>query len=142
MRSDPRATIRPLVRTDAAELEALSHTIASLIAMRDVEGLRRLLAPGFVARSFTGESTGADAFLAAIASIPGEIAFVRVGELQIDVDGDKALVTGVQEAQLTIDGTVVDDRRGFIDYFARLDGAWLLKVAVDVGSLPGQGRRP
>jgi hypothetical protein len=130
------------MRTDVAELEALSHVIAAAIAGRDIATLRHLLAPGFVARSFIGESTGADVFLQAIASIPGEIGFVRVGDLQIDVDGDKALVTGVQEAQLTVEGSVVDDRRGFIDYFARVDGAWLLKVAVDVGSLRADGRRP
>jgi hypothetical protein len=130
------------MRTDVSELEAVSHLIAAAIAGRDLVTLRRLLAPGFVARSFSGDSTGADAFLQGVASIPGEIGFVRVGDLQIDVDGDKALVTGVQEAQLTVDGSVVDDRRGFIDYFARVDGAWLLKVAVDVGSLPAEGRRP
>lgn len=130
------------MRTDVSELEAISHTIAAAIAGRDVETVRRLLAPGFVARSFSGESTDAEAFLETIARIPGEIGFVRVGDFQIDIDGDAALVTGVQEAQLTIDGSVVDDRRGFIDYFARIDGGWLLKVAVDVGSLSADGRRP
>jgi hypothetical protein len=130
------------MRTDVSELEAISHTIAAAIAGRDIVTLRGLLAPGFVARSFSGESTGADAFLEAIARIPGEIGFVRVGDVRIDIDGDKALVTGVQQAQLTVDGSVVDDRRGFVDYFTRVDGAWLLKVAVDAGSLPADGRRP
>jgi ketosteroid isomerase-like protein len=119
--------------TDAADLEALSHSIASAISKRDVAALRALLAPGFVARSPHGASGDADAFLSGITSIPGDIAFVHVENLQVDVHGDGALVTGQQHAQVTIDGAVIDDHRSFVDFFVRTEGTWLLRVAVDIG---------
>jgi ketosteroid isomerase-like protein len=119
--------------TDAADLEALSHRIASSIAARDVVRLRALLAPGFVARSPNGPASDAYAFLNGITTIPGEIVFVRVEQLQVDVHGDGALVTGQQHAQVRVDGSVIDDRRSFVDFFVRIGGRWLLQVAVDFG---------
>jgi Domain of unknown function (DUF4440) len=52
--------------------------------------------------------------------------------LTTDVSGDSAIVTGVQHAQLTIDGAVVDDRRSFVDWFVREEGDWRLRLAVDL----------
>ena len=119
--------------SDADTLTELSHQIAAAIALRDVARLRGLLAPGFVARSMSGPPSEADAFLNGIASIPAETLFVRVENLQIDVEGDGALVTGVQQAQLRIDGNVVEDRRSFVDYFVRSGRQWKLRVAIDFG---------
>jgi hypothetical protein len=52
------------------------------------------------------------------------------------VSGDAAIVTGVQQAQLKIDGAVVIDRRPFVDWFVKEAGDWRLRVAVD---LPATG---
>ena len=120
--------------TDADALIDLSHTIASAIATRDVSMLGRLLAPGFAQRSPGGANNGAEAFLHAIMQIPGEIVFVRVGDLQVDVVGDSAVLTGIQTAQVKMDDQVIDDRRAFVDYFIRIDGRWLLRTAVDLAT--------
>jgi hypothetical protein len=41
-------------------------------------------------------------------------------------------VTGIQHAQVRIDGKVIDDRRPFVDWFVFNHGSWKIQVAVDV----------
>src|SRR5262245_5777412 len=118
--------------TDREALLEISAAMASAIAARDVQTLAGFLAPGFVHRAPGGPSSERAAFLEEIAGIPGEIAFVRIETLEVDVAADGALVTGVQHAQVTVDGTVYDDRRAFVDFFVRVQGAWRLQVAVDL----------
>jgi len=114
-------------------IEASEH-IATAIARRDVRAIRALLAPDFVHRTIGGEATDVETFLRAIEQIHGEIVFIKLDELQIDVSGTGALVTGMQHAQVRIDGQVVDDRRPFVDWFVKDAGEWRIRVAVD---LPG-----
>jgi hypothetical protein len=57
---------------------------------------------------------------------------VKLEELEVDVCASGALVTGVQHAQVLIDGQVVDDRRGFVDWFVKHAGEWRIQAAVDL----------
>jgi hypothetical protein len=120
--------------SDTKTLIELSHAIASAIAVRDISMIGRLLAPGFAQRTPGGASNGAEAFLHAIMQIPGQIVFVRVEDLEVDIVGDSAVLTGIQTAQLNVEGRVIDDRRAFVDYFVRIDGRWLLRTAVDLAT--------
>jgi hypothetical protein len=116
---------------DREKLIDLSNRLATAIARRDIATVRSLLATGFVQRHAGGDGIDADAFLDGIAQLPGDILFVRVEGLTVDVTGDHALVTGRQRAQLNIDGSVVDDRRSFVDWFVREGGDWKLRAAID-----------
>ena len=116
---------------DDAELLRISQEIANAIGRRDVQALGAMLAPGFVHRSFSGATADATAFLDGVAGIPGEIVAVRLERITVDVAGDAALLTGVQYAQVRIDGQVVDDRRAFADFFVRAAGEWKLRAAAD-----------
>ena len=113
------------------ELKHLSEQIAAAIGRRDVDTLRDVLAPGFVHRSHDGERSDDEAFLSGIAQIPGEIRSVQLESLFIDECPTGALVSGVQRAQLVVNGEVIDDHRGFVDWFVRIDGAWRLQAALD-----------
>jgi ketosteroid isomerase-like protein len=117
---------------DREQLIDLSKRLAAAIARRDVAAVRSILATGFVQRPVGGDAIEAEAFLTGIAEIPGEILFVRVERLTVDVTGDHAIVTGRQRAQLNIDGSVVDDQRCFVDWFVREAGEWKLRAAVDL----------
>jgi hypothetical protein len=117
---------------DREQLLELSERLAAAISRRDVAGIRALLANGFVQRPAGGNAVEADAFLEGITQIPGDILFVKVAQLTVDVSGDGALVTGVQQAQLKIDGAVVIDRRPFVDWFVKEAGDWKLRVAIDL----------
>lgn len=121
---------------DRERLIGVSETLAAAIARRDVAAIRGLLAYGFVHRTPGGDTVETDGFLSGIALIPGDILFVTVEQLTVDLSGDAAIVTGIQHAQVAIDGAIVDDRRSFVDWFIREAGEWRLRVAVD---LPADG---
>ena len=121
------------------QITAVAEHIAQAIGARDTGRLRLLLAPGFTHRTHGGDAVGLEAFLEGIAGIPGEIMFVRLEDLRVDLTPAGALVTGFQHARLNIDGKTVDDRRGFIDWFVAVDGQWKVQAAVDLPDpAPGQ----
>ena len=47
-----------------------------------------------------------------------------------------ALVTGIQYAQVVVDGQLIEDRRRFIDWFVEDADLWRIQAAVD---LPASG---
>jgi hypothetical protein len=110
----------------------VSEKIAAAIARRDVTAIRKLLAPGFVHRTHGGAGVDAEAFLRAVEGIPGEITFVKLEQIAIDMAATGALVTGVQHAQVLLNGQVVEDRRGFVDWFVQHAGTWRIQAAVDL----------
>ena len=116
---------------DREQLIELSERLAAAIGRRDVAAVGGLLATGFVQRHAGGEPVDADAFLGGIANLPGEILSVKVEQLSVDLAGDGAIVTGMQQAQLKIEGELVDDRRAFVDWFVREAGEWRLRAAID-----------
>jgi hypothetical protein len=109
-----------------------AERMADAIARRHPAAIRDLLAPGFVHRTHGGAGADADAFIMAIEAIPFEIMSVRLEQLEIDICATGALVTGIQHAQVRVNGQVVDDRRGFIDWFVQHAGAWRIQAAVDL----------
>ena len=117
---------------DAQAVMDASRAMPDAIARRDVDTVATLLASDFVYRSPGGEATGSDPFLEGIRQIPGEIVFVKLESVQIDVAGDGAIAIGIQHALVRIDGQDIDDRRAFIDWFVRHDKVWKLRVAVDL----------
>ena len=119
---------------DERAVQEAAVAIAEAIAKRDVEALARALAPGFRHRTPGGEAQDAGAFLAAIEQIPGEILFVRLDSLAIEVADNAALATGIQHAQVRIEGQTIDDRRAFVDWFVKHEGEWRIRLAVDLPS--------
>src|SRR5688500_6067412 len=122
---------------DRMRIAAAAEGVAAAIGARDVIALRSLLAPGFVHRTHGGEVAGLEKFLTGITAIPGEIIFVKLEDLRLDVTPAGVLATGVQHAQLRIDGQTIDDRRGFIDWSVDVNGEWKIQTAVDVAMTPG-----
>jgi hypothetical protein len=117
---------------DRMRIAAAAEAVAAAIGARDVHALRGLLAPGFTHRTHGGEAAGLETFLAGIAAIPGEIVFVKLDDVRIDVTPTGVLVTGFQHARLQIDHQTIDDRRGFIDWFVEANGEWKIQAAVDL----------
>jgi hypothetical protein len=120
------------VSSDEFVLHQMAHAIADAIARREVGIISGLLAPGFTYHGDGGATTSdAEAFLEGIRGIPGDIGFVRVERVTVDVAGDAAMVTGAQHAQVVVEGEAIDDRRAFADFFVRIDGSWKLKAGAD-----------
>jgi ketosteroid isomerase-like protein len=117
---------------EAAAVERVAQAIAAAIGRKDVGALARMLAPGFVYRTPSDAPRDAARFLAAIGQIPGDIVFVRLENMTIDVADGGAVVTGIQHAQVRVDGKAIDDKRPFVDWFVKHDGEWLIRLALDV----------
>ena len=113
---------------------SLSEQLAAAIARRDVAAVRGFLVEGFVQRPAGGDAVDAETFLANISRIPGDILFVKVEQLTVDIWDNSAIVTGIQQARLEIDGSVVNDRRAFVDWFVKDAGDWKLRTAVDLAA--------
>jgi ketosteroid isomerase-like protein len=112
------------------------EALAAAISRRDSGALAALLDPAFQLRTPGAAPTSADAFLAGIRAIPGEILFVRLEQVEIDVSGEGALATGVQHAQVRVEAQTIDDRKPFVDWFVKdASGAWKLRVALDLPEL-------
>jgi hypothetical protein len=117
---------------DHDEVAEAARQLAAAIGRRDLNAIREWLAPGFVHRALDGDRADADAFLEAIAGIPGDIMSVTLDLLVVDPTPAGALVTGIQHARVMVDGQVIEDRRAFVDWFVRADGAWRIQAAVDL----------
>jgi len=116
------------------EVAEAAERLAAAIGRRDFATIRASLAPDFIHRTAGGARVDTEAFFRAIEQIPGEITFVRLEQMEVDLCASGALVTGVQHAQVLVNGHVVDDRRRFVDWFVRHGGEWRIQAAVD---LPG-----
>jgi ketosteroid isomerase-like protein len=111
-----------------------ARRMAAAIGRRDRAAVRALVVDAFVQRTIGGVAVDIERFLAAIEQIPGEILSVDLAELEVDVDGDHAIVTGLQHARVRVDGKVIDDKRPFVDWMVKRGGAWRFRAAID---LPG-----
>ena len=120
------------MREEAESLRRAAADIAAAIGRKDVDTVVQWLAPGFIHRSPGGAGSDARSFAQAIRDIPGEILFVRLEAVEVDVSDAGALVTGIQHARVRIEGTEIDDRRAFVDWFVKRDGEWRILVAVDL----------
>jgi len=111
--------------------EAASQ-IAAAIGRRDLGTIRKMLAPGFVQRTHGGSAVDGEAFLSAIEQIPGQILLVELERVEVDVSPAGALVTGIQHAKVAVDGQTIEERRAFVDWFAKHAGEWRIQAAVDL----------
>lgn len=118
--------------TETVGVVAVAADIAAAIERRDTETLGKLLAPDFVYRTPAGDQRNAEAFLQGVRDIPGEIVFVRLANMEVDLSPAGALVTGIQHARVRVEGQDIDDRRAFVDWFVREAEVWRLRTAVDL----------
>ena len=116
-----------------------SEAIALAISRRDTATLRTRFAPGFTHRTHGGSAVDLEGFLRGIEAIPGEIVAVRLEGAVVDPTPTGAIVTGTQYAAVRIDGVLHEERRGFVDWFVRVDGAWRIQAAVDLPAPLSEG---
>ena len=120
---------------ELAGVTTAAHDLAGAISRRDSAAIRELLTSDFVLRTPGQGAADVEAFVAGIQQIPGEIVFVQLENLVIDVHAGIALATGIQRVQLRLDGKLVDDACPFVDWFVRGDdGRWRVRVAVDLSA--------
>jgi ketosteroid isomerase-like protein len=128
--------------TDLDRVKQAALDVAAAIERRDVEALAAALAPGFLYRSPGSETRTREAFLEGVSGIPGEILFVRLETIDVDLSEAAALVSGIQHARVRIDGKEIDDRRAFVDWFVRVGPEWKIRAAIDLPLVEETPARP
>jgi hypothetical protein len=108
--------------------------IADAIGARDLARLRTLMSRDFIHRQAGAGWSDAEAFLAAIERIPGDIVSVQLAQVEIDMAGGSALVTGIQQARVRLDGELIEDTRAFVDWLVNESGTWRLRAAIELAS--------
>jgi ketosteroid isomerase-like protein len=120
------------------QIREAEDRIVEAIRTKDVESLAVELTDDFI-HSTPGGADDQDrsAFLKAIRDMPHNILDLRLDDLRVRVLGEVALLTGVQQARVSIeDGSIVEGATAFVDVFVWSGDAWRLRHAVGV-ELPG-----
>jgi ketosteroid isomerase-like protein len=117
---------------DDDRVRAIARDIANAIGRKDLDALSALMAPGFVHRTVGGDTLDAEAFLRGIEAIPGDIVSIVLEQVTVDVSDQSALATGIQRAQVRVNGEIVNDRGAFVDWFVKVGGEWRIRVAVSL----------
>jgi hypothetical protein len=104
--------------------EALFHAIAA----RDVAMLSRVTAPDF-RYEHQGQTGDRKAFLDAIATRTSTVEWITNEDLRLRVDGDHAILCGVQRAMVLLEGQRIADQGTFCDRWEKRDGKWLVTFA-------------
>jgi ketosteroid isomerase-like protein len=116
----------------------IEDDIIAAIKSKDTVALEPMLAEEFVYRTHFGAEADKAAFLESIASFPFEILSLRGEELNVNVFGDTAVLTGLQIAVARPpEGETEESAVAFTDIFLWRGGRWLMVLAYGV-ELPSE----
>ncbi|HEV7747426.1 MAG TPA: nuclear transport factor 2 family protein [Pyrinomonadaceae bacterium] len=120
------------------EVLAIEREIMAAIRLKDAAVLQPMLAGDFCYRTHFGAETDKAGFLQSVTSSPFEILSLHGEELNVNIYGDTAVLTGVQIAEARPpEGEKEESVVAFTDVFVRRDGRWLLVLAYGV-ELPSE----
>ena len=129
------------INDDTAAVEAIlqiERDIRTAIKNKDASALEPMLAEEFVYRTHFGAEVDKRAFLESIASFPIEILSLRGEDLNVNLFGETAVLTGLQLAEARPpEGEPEQSAVAFTDVFVRRDGGWLMALAYGV-ELPSE----
>jgi ketosteroid isomerase-like protein len=121
-----------------AEVLALESEIMAAIRQKDAAALAPMLGDDFCYRTHFGAETDKAGFLQSVTSTPFEILSLHGEELNVNIYGDTAVITGVQIAEARPpEGEKEESVVAFTDVFVRRDGRWLMVLAYGV-ELPSE----
>ena len=121
-----------------AEVLAIEGEIMAAIRRKDAAALEPMLADDFCYRTHFGAETDKAGFLQSVTSTPFEILSLHGEELNVNIYGDTAVLTGVQIAEARPpEGEKEESVVAFTDVFVRRDGRWLMVLAYGV-ELPSE----
>jgi len=118
---------------ERTQVMSAAHELAAAIGKRDSDAVARLLAPGFLLRTPGGLPVGLADFIAGIRQLPEGIEFVKLRDLEVDLQDGQAIATGIQHARVRMDGQTFDELKPFVDWFVRDgSGRWQVRVALEL----------
>src|SRR5258708_1842547 len=110
---------------DVARLQEIQQELPAAWKARDRATLERLLAPDWVVTHVAGQRiTRAEVFRDMLESDAMQMTSSTVGDVEVRVFGDAAVVTGRTHAQGTQSGAPFDVTLRFTDVFVRRGDQW------------------
>jgi ketosteroid isomerase-like protein len=123
---------------DAEAILQLERMIMAAIKSKDAAALSPLLADEFIYRTHFGAEADKEGFLQSIDSFPIEIMSLRGEELNLNIFGETAVLTGIQRAEARVPaGEPEESAVAFTDVFVRRGDRWLMVLAYGV-ELPSE----
>lgn len=123
----------PNLDTAEAQVFAIERDVMTAIQNKDATTLAPLLADDFHYRTHFGAETDKSGFLQSIVSSPFEILSLHGEELNVNIYGDTAVLTGVQIAEARPpEGEKEESVVAFTDVFVRRNGRWAMVLAYAV----------
>lgn len=118
---------------DEQKIIQLENEIFDAIKNKDSRKLESILAEDFTYRTHDGKETNKAGFLETIKSFALKILSVKGENLNVEIFGDVAVLTGVQRARVEMeDGKIVEGPGAFTDVFIKRNNRWMLKSAFHV----------
>jgi ketosteroid isomerase-like protein len=116
----------------------LERDIMNAIESKNSATLAEMVRDDFTYRTHFGAAATKAQFLQSIASFPMEIISIGGEELNVDVYGETAILTGVQRARARApEGQPEESMVAFTDVFVKTNGQWLMVMAYGV-ELPAE----
>jgi ketosteroid isomerase-like protein len=116
----------------------LERDIMNAIESKNSATLAEMVRDDFTYRTHFGAAATKAQFLQSIASFPMEIISIDGEELNVDVYGETAILTGVQRARARApEGQPEESMVAFTDVFVKTNGQWLMVMAYGV-ELPAE----
>jgi ketosteroid isomerase-like protein len=133
--TDTRQLVDSLLEMDREVMKAIGD--------KDARRLAPMLADAFTLKTPGAQEVMRDAFLEAIAALPGDILLLEARETTALVVGEAGIVAGVQVARVRLrdTGQVVTSQSVYTDVYERQDGRWRLRFAFST-ELPSAASDP
>ena len=126
---------------DKQAIHQLERDTFAAIMRKDRNALSRILADDFVFRNSEGAGLTKPEFLELIGGFPAKILSLGGDQLNVDVYGETAVLTGIQRATTDGGGAEETSAVAFTDVFVKREGRWLMVLAYSV-ELPPNDAAP
>ena len=103
------------------EIESLEHQLADAVRLKDAVRLEVLLSDTVLVAGLIGDK---NQFIGYLKSVYTQYYSIEKSEMRIQMYGDAAVVTGIQKADLDIEGGSRFSQTIFMNTWKRIDGIW------------------
>ena len=103
------------------EIEALEHQLSDAVRLKDSVKLETLLGDGVLVAGLLADKKQ---FIAYLKAVDTKYYSVEKSEMRIQIYGDTAVATGIQKADIDIEGGSRFSQTIFINTWKRIDGVW------------------
>jgi len=103
------------------EIESYEHQLADAVRLKDGVKLEALLADGVLIAGLIADKKQ---FIAYLKAVDTKYYSVEKSEMRIQMYGDTAVATGIQKADIDIEGGSRFSQTIFINTWKRIDGVW------------------